>query len=374
MVRKAIIAVLFVISISINLFLSYSFVQQYKVVEVVDGDTFQLSSGKRVRLMGVDAPEYNRCGGPEAKKLLSSLILNKYVFLAEEQQETFGRSLALTYTEKGLVNKVILEEGWGRPDYRKNSQRDVLTAAFHKASDSKIGIYSSLCRTEASTTTNPQDCYIKGNIDKNSYKKYYHLPECKQYNQIVLEKDIGEQCFKTEAEAVKAGFVKSAGCPKTVLISNVEPLLTIPINTYIACDGDKEITQLAASQSASLYPIVTGLKSCLDIDKSNPQSPRTAIYLSQNKSSSTDMNEFLHCFTSEAVPLSNAKVQAVLVNINDTIVPPVLNVPLTECFPVTGGYGTAIYVSFENSTTILYLGGEKKELLNLMKDITFTAN
>jgi len=38
---------------------------------VVDGDTFQLKLGKRVRLLGVDAPEYNRCGGKEAKEALN---------------------------------------------------------------------------------------------------------------------------------------------------------------------------------------------------------------------------------------------------------------------------------------------------------------
>jgi endonuclease YncB( thermonuclease family) len=30
------------------------------VGEVVDGDMFQLASGKRFRLMGVDAPEYTK--------------------------------------------------------------------------------------------------------------------------------------------------------------------------------------------------------------------------------------------------------------------------------------------------------------------------
>lgn len=200
------------------------------VVEVVDGDTFQLSSGKRVRLMGVDAPEYDRCGGKEARELLSELILNKQVMVEEETQETFGRSLALVYTTKyylmknQLVNKIIMEKGWARPDYRKNSQREMLTTAFHQAKNNNLGIWSSLCR-ETSVTQSPlpaeasakvgqsSPCLIKGNIDKSSYKKYYHLPGCKQYNQIVLEKDIGERYFCTEDEATRAGFLKSAGCP-----------------------------------------------------------------------------------------------------------------------------------------------------------------
>lgn len=127
------------------------------VVEVVDGDTFQLASGKRVRLLGVDAPEYNRCGGSEARELLKKTILNKPVILTEEMQETYGRSMALTYTIKffflkdQLVNRIIMVEGWARPDYRNNSQREVLTAAFHKAKDNNLGIWGPLCRSTDST-------------------------------------------------------------------------------------------------------------------------------------------------------------------------------------------------------------------------------
>lgn len=214
MVKNLIIIVLICIS-SVSIFLNTKFVKTIrdsnKVVEVVDGDTFQLASGKRVRLMGVDAPEFNRCGGKEAKEKLSKLLLNKTVTLTEEVQEAYGRSLALVYVDGKLINKIILESGWGRTDYRANSRRDELTAAFHSAQDKKLGIFSSLCREEQTKTDN--NCLIKGNIDKATYKKYYHLSNCKQYNQIILEKDIGEQYFCTEQEAISAGFTKSAGCP-----------------------------------------------------------------------------------------------------------------------------------------------------------------
>lgn len=221
-----VLLILLSFSIGLNIFLLKEKVSANTVLEVVDGDTFQLSSGERVRLMGVDAPEYNRCGGKEARELLSQFILNKHVLIEEETQEAFGRSLALVYTTKyyflkdKLVNKIIMEKGWARPDYRKNSQREVLTNAFHTAKNKNLGIWSPLCR-ETSIPQSPQSpklpqsspCLIKGNIDKATYKKYYHLPECKQYNQIIMEKDIGERYFCTEDEATRAGFLKSAGCP-----------------------------------------------------------------------------------------------------------------------------------------------------------------
>ena len=181
------------------------------MVEVVDGDTFQLKSGKRVRLIGVDAPEIERCGGKEAREKLSSLIYGKIVSLKEETSEAYGRTLALVYVGRVFVNRIMLEEGWGRTDYRKNSRRDELTAAFHQAQSQKRGIFSDLCREEIKKTEG--ECLIKGNIDKNTYEKFYHLPSCSHYDQIVIEKDIGERYFCTEEEALAAGFRKAAGCP-----------------------------------------------------------------------------------------------------------------------------------------------------------------
>lgn len=178
-------------------------------MEVIDGDTFQLRSGKRVRLLGVDAPEYNRCGGPEAKKRLKELIGQKIIDLREVTTEAYGRSLALVYAGSVFVNRVMLEEGWARTDYRKNSQREVLTAAFHQGQSQKKGIFSSLCREMMEVS----GCSIKGNIDKSTYEKFYHLPGCKHYNEIVIEKDIGEGYFCTEEEASAAGFQKASGCP-----------------------------------------------------------------------------------------------------------------------------------------------------------------
>lgn len=203
------------ISIILNFYLYNRLQNQNLVTEVVDGDTFQIKSGRRVRLLGVDAPEYDRCGGGEAREKLTQLILNKKVVLKEEAPETFGRTLALVYQGKTLINEVMLKEGWGRTDYRKNSKRDVLTAAFHFAQKNNLGIFSSLCRELPQQPQSPQSprCLIKGNIDKNTYQKFYHLPTCKHYNEIVIEKDIGERYFCSEDEALNAGFKKASGCP-----------------------------------------------------------------------------------------------------------------------------------------------------------------
>jgi len=205
-----VLAFVSVISLSLNFYFYKNIREQNRVADVVDGDTFQLASGKRVRLLGVDAPEYDRCGGPEAKEKLSSLIKDKVVDLKEEHQEAYGRSLALVYQNGRFVNQEIMRDGLGVPDYQKSSQRDILTRTYHQARDSKKGIFS-LCK-ETGSPPDP-NCVIKGNIDKSTYEKFYHLPGCKQYGQVVIDKDIGEGYFCSEKEAQAAGFKKASGCP-----------------------------------------------------------------------------------------------------------------------------------------------------------------
>lgn len=197
----------FLASVSLNFFFYRQRLTQNIVTEVVDGDTFQLKSGQRVRLMGVDAPEYDRCGGQEAKQTLTKLIAGKQVKLTEETTEAYGRTLALVWVGSSLVNEKILAEGWGRTDYRKNTLRNRLTEAFHQGQDKGL---NQLCISFKPTSSG---CMIKGNIDPSSYEKFYHLPKCSHYQQIKLNLAYGEQWFCSEKEAIAAGFKKAAGCP-----------------------------------------------------------------------------------------------------------------------------------------------------------------
>lgn len=204
-----------ILSLVSNFFLLNKVRSENLVIEVADGDTFQLKSGKRVRLMGVDSPEIERCAGPEAKNRLSDLILGKNVELKEEVTEAYGRSMALVYQGSILINKVMLEEGWGRPDYRKNSQRDILTVAYKIGKEK--GLWTFCISSFPSLPSQPSlpispFCNIKGNIDIATYEKFYHLPNCSHYKQTILNLAYGDQWFCTEKEAKAAGFTKSSSC------------------------------------------------------------------------------------------------------------------------------------------------------------------
>lgn len=199
-------------SLLFNLYLyqkNQSFEGQNLVEKVIDGDSFTLKSGQRIRMGNLYAPEPELCGGKEAKEKLEKLILGKKVSLDIFSHDQYNRPLALVYVKGILVNEVLLKEGWARYDGTPSNKRDVLKQAYDFAFGEKMGIFSSLCFQEE-----PEDpkCLIKGNISRADNKRTYHFPGCSGYQQARVEKDLGESWFCTEKEAQKAGYEKSANC------------------------------------------------------------------------------------------------------------------------------------------------------------------
>jgi len=89
------------------------------VSRVIDGDTFEVSSGQRVRLADIDAPENGQAGFYEAKNVLSDLVLDKTVYLDIDdlyQTDKYGRLVCVVYVRVDSssyknVNKALLMEG-----------------------------------------------------------------------------------------------------------------------------------------------------------------------------------------------------------------------------------------------------------------------
>lgn len=179
-----------------------------KVAKVFDGDTFQLTTGTRVRLMGIDAPELDECGGQEARDYLNELILNQNVGMSQKTTEAYGRDLAIVNQGDIFVNGMMMEAGWGRPDYRKNTFREELTENYHQAQRAGKGLWG-MC-----VSMNPPNakCTIKGNIDTATGKKIYHTKSCNQYDEVELNLAFGEKWFCSETDASEAGFKKAMSC------------------------------------------------------------------------------------------------------------------------------------------------------------------
>jgi len=85
-----------------------------KVTRVIDGDTIEISTGERVRLICIDTPETNENYYKEAKDYLTDLILNKEIELVKDKSETdrYDRLLRYIYLDGDFVNEIIVENGW----------------------------------------------------------------------------------------------------------------------------------------------------------------------------------------------------------------------------------------------------------------------
>jgi len=85
---------------------------------IVDGDTFDIDTGQRIRLADVDTPEKNEAGYFEAYQFLSNLIYNKKVYLDIDDiyvYDKYGRLVCLVYVDYNSthylnINKALLEK------------------------------------------------------------------------------------------------------------------------------------------------------------------------------------------------------------------------------------------------------------------------
>jgi micrococcal nuclease len=189
-----------------------------RVVRVVDGDTLDIESPpspkalrteeeKRIRLAGIDAPEYPEgCLAQEAKDRLEELVLGREIEIEEVEKDNFGRSLAFVFIDEELVNRVLIEEGLAGVYKDDSRYGPLLLGRQEEAKKAQRGIWSSLCLP-------PEGCLIKGNVRKDRGTKVYHLPGCFNYEKTVVNEKEGDRWFCSEEEAKAAGFVKSKDCP-----------------------------------------------------------------------------------------------------------------------------------------------------------------
>jgi len=196
------------ISLLVNAFFGWNYYSGNTVVKVWDGDTFDLKNGTRVRLLDVDSPETGLCGYDEAKNRLEELVLGQFVTVKELAYEPYNRDQGLVYLGSQLINETMLKEGWGRVMYKPSSQHEQLKAVANSAKENKSGIFGLNCQLDEPAG----NCKIKANIDEDTLKKSYHLPDCRDYDRVKIDLDRGEEFFCTEAQARAAGFAKASGC------------------------------------------------------------------------------------------------------------------------------------------------------------------
>lgn len=193
-------------------------------VNVRDGDTLDMD-GLRIRLFGVDAPEYGQsCTRPDgsswacgvaATNALADKIGKRRIECEQRDIDTYRRSVAVCRLNGEDLNAWLVAEGWAVA-YREFSKDYV--DEEERARARKLNIWNGTLQQpedyrreqgarEASTPDDP-NCRIKGNISASG-DRIYHVPGGRFYEQTVITRSRGERMFCSEQEARAAGWRKS---------------------------------------------------------------------------------------------------------------------------------------------------------------------
>ncbi|GED66469.1 hypothetical protein BRE01_01710 [Brevibacillus reuszeri] len=199
------------------------------VKRVVDGDTFELESGEKVRMIGMDTPETVKPNHPvepygkEASNYTKELLTGQKVTLKfdAEPYDKYKRLLAYVYMSDGtFVNEKLVRDGYARimtipPNV---AHADLFLEAEREAREQNRGLWGLEDEKKAeskkkedkskkkekdsasNTQTPPDGKLIKGNINSKG-DKIYHVPGSSSYEQTNAE-----MWFATEEEAQAAGF------------------------------------------------------------------------------------------------------------------------------------------------------------------------
>lgn len=183
------------------------------IADVIDGDTFRLNDGEKVRLIGVDTPEISsdneteRQLGLKAKQMAEKLLKGKKVRLDYDVQkrDRYGRLLAYVYLDDGVFfNELLLREGYAQvmtvPPNVKFA--DHFIKVQREARDNNRGLWGEM-DLDTRYVDNEGRPLIKGNINSRG-EKIYHMPGGKYYERVDPE-----EWFYTEREALDAGFRRS---------------------------------------------------------------------------------------------------------------------------------------------------------------------
>jgi len=90
--------------------------QTYMAERIIDGDTFVLDNGDKVRLIGYNAPEIGEPFADNATERLSELVMHRKLRLERDvrDKDDYGRLLRYVYADEHFVNLAMLQDGYGK--------------------------------------------------------------------------------------------------------------------------------------------------------------------------------------------------------------------------------------------------------------------
>jgi micrococcal nuclease len=171
------------------------------VARVLDGDTFILSDGRKVRLIGVDTPEKGEAFSNEARDFADSVLVGHAIRIEQEKikEDRYGRLLGYVFIDDLFFNEMLIKRGLAHVYLFKENKRfnKRLIQAQSEARKSRTGIWS---------------------LDKPSDEPFYlsaggsfrfHRPLCPLIKNINQKK---ARKYKTREEALDEGLSPCREC------------------------------------------------------------------------------------------------------------------------------------------------------------------
>ena len=213
--------------------------REHKITKIIDGDTLKIKTGtlktRKVRLIGINAPEKGECFFGESKEALTKITESKIINIEKDISGLDKYKRLLRYVivinedpeqDNIPVNYYMIRNGFAfyqssPPD---NRYRDLFITAQRQAQADNLGLWKDCdyedqaneqaqkLREQSTEPTDP-NCIIKGNISDAGYGKTYLVLGCDNYERTIIDTKKGESYFCTEQEALSAGFRPATNCP-----------------------------------------------------------------------------------------------------------------------------------------------------------------
>jgi len=155
------------------------------VARVLDGDTIELSDRRRIRLIGINAPEFARRGRPaealaaQARDMLSALLRKSSQRIAlrygADPQDRYGRTLAHIFLPDGtnLAQQLILKGLAVRIAFPPNLwAQDCYKLAESRARRNQRGLWQHIVKASDALPADSKGFHIiEGRIDRVGFSK-----------------------------------------------------------------------------------------------------------------------------------------------------------------------------------------------------------
>jgi endonuclease YncB( thermonuclease family) len=161
---------------------------------IIDGDTFRLVTGEKVRLIGIDAPELSRPGGVLSREYLAHLLLGKPITLKRgyKDKDNYNRLLRFVYVNDLCINEEMIRQGYAEARYLPESPiRDYYVQLEIQAEAARAGLWNDNILQPRSEVDWDTDVPVIDWSDADDYYNQYVIIE----GTIINTYNSGTVCF-----------------------------------------------------------------------------------------------------------------------------------------------------------------------------------